>query len=173
MAAGIVVTALGHGDPELTATVSQENSTLIDDSNVQCTKPLLELAKRLVESSFAIRAFFCNSGIEANEVAIKFSRKFQRIAHPGSIAPHTQFLAFDNCFHDRTMGSVALTSKLRYQEPFASVMPGATFMEYGNLQEANKVIQSGRLAAVFVEPVQGGSHSWCHPGVLARAAGGL
>jgi acetylornithine aminotransferase len=114
-----------------------------------------------VESSFADRAFFANSGTEANEAAIKFSRKFQRVAHPDSHDPPAEFLAFNNCFHGRTMGSVALTSKSQYREPFAPVMPGATFVEYGNLQEAKKVIQSGRLAAVFVEPVQGegGIHS--------------
>ena len=123
--------------------------------------PQVALAKRLVEASFADRAFFANSGTEANEAAIKFSRKFQRVAHPDTDAPPAEFLAFSNCFHGRTMGSVALTSKSQYREPFAPVMPGGTFVEYGDLHEAKKVIQSGKLAAVFVEPVQGegGIHS--------------
>ncbi|CAN6331291.1 unnamed protein product [Urochloa humidicola] len=161
MTAGIAVTSLGHGDPDLTATISQQSGTLIHASNVQYTRAQVALAKRLIESSFADRAFFCNSGTEANEAAIKFSRKYQRDAHPGSDAPPAEFLAFDNCFHGRTMGSVALTSKSQYRDPFAPVMQGGNFVEYGNLQEAKKVIQSGRLAAVFIEPVQGegGIHS--------------
>ncbi|RCV15342.1 hypothetical protein SEVIR_3G050200v4 [Setaria viridis] len=161
MAAGIAVTSLGHGEPEVTATIGQQSGTLIHVSNVYYTRAQVALAKRLVESSFADRAFFANSGTEANEAAIKFSRKFQRVAHPDSDDPPSEFLAFTNCFHGRTMGSVALTSKSQYREPFAPVMPGGTFVEYGNLQEAKKVIQSGRLAAVFVEPVQGegGIHS--------------
>ncbi|OEL19868.1 Acetylornithine aminotransferase, mitochondrial [Dichanthelium oligosanthes] len=191
MAAGIAVTGIGHGDPDLTATISQQSGTLIHASNVQYTRPQVRafpfillcppcvrrivpagrltlfvlvsqvaLAKRLVESSFADRVFFANTGTEANEAAIKFSRKFQRVAHPDTDAPPAEFLAFSNCFHGRTMGSVALTSKEQYREPFAPVMPGVTFVDYGDLQEAKKVIQSGRLAAVFVEPVQG--YLWAH-----------
>ncbi|CAL4903066.1 unnamed protein product [Urochloa decumbens] len=161
MASGIAVTALGHGDPDFHATICQQSGTLVHASNVQYTLPQVELAKRLVHSCFADRAFFCNSGTEANEAAIKFSRKYQLVANPDSDAPPFEFLAFDNCFHGRTMGSVALTSKSQYREPFAPVMPGGNFVEYGNLEEAKKVIQSGRLAAVFVEPVQGegGIHS--------------
>jgi acetylornithine aminotransferase len=120
----------------------------------------VELAKRLVKVSFADRVFFANSGTEANEAAIKFSRKYQRVAHPDGDAP-TGFVSFSNCFHGRTMGALALTSKVQYREPFEPVMPGSTFVEYGNLEEAKKVIQSGKIAAVFVEPVQGegGIHS--------------
>ncbi|KAG2624394.1 acetylornithine aminotransferase, mitochondrial-like [Panicum virgatum] len=161
MASGIAVTALGHADPDVTATLARQSATLIHASNVQYTRPQVALAKRLVEASFADRAFFANSGTEANEAAIKFSRKFQRVAHPDTDAPPAEFLAFSNCFHGRTMGSVALTSKSQYREPFAPVMPGGTFVEYGDLHESKKVIQSGKLAAVFVEPVQGegGIHS--------------
>jgi acetylornithine aminotransferase len=120
----------------------------------------VELAKRIVETSFADRVFLANSGTEANEAAIKFSRKFQRATRPGGDAP-AEFLAFSNCFHGRTMGALALTSKSQYGEPFEPVMPGVTFAEYANLEEARKVIRSGKIAAVFVEPVQGegGIHS--------------
>lgn len=115
----------------------------------------LELAKRLVASSFADRVFFSNSGTEANEAAIKFSRKFQRFSHPGEKQPPVEFIAFSNCFHGRTMGAVALTSKEHYRSPFEPVMPGVTFLEYGNIQSATELIQSGKIAAVFVEPIQG------------------
>lgn len=160
MAAGIAVNALGHADPDWVAAVSAQAATLVHASNVQYTVPQVALAKRLVEASFADRVFFANTGTEANEAAIKFARKFQRVARPDGDAP-TEFMSFTNCFHGRTMGSLALTSKVQYREPFAPVMPGATFAEYGNLEEAKKVIQSGKIAAVFVEPVQGegGIHS--------------
>lgn len=160
MAAGIAVNALGHADPDWVAAVASQAGTLVHASNVPYTVPQVALAKRLVEASFADRAFFANTGTEANEAAIKFARKYQRVAHPNGDAP-TEFLVFTNCFHGRTMGSLALTSKVQYREPFAPVMPGVVFAEYGNLEEAKKVIQSGKIAAVFVEPVQGegGIHS--------------
>ncbi|XP_015647999.1 acetylornithine aminotransferase, mitochondrial [Oryza sativa Japonica Group] len=160
MAAGIAVNALGHADPDWVAAVSAQAATLVHASNVQYTVPQASLERRLVEASFADRVFFANTGTEANEAAIKFARKYQRVARPDGDAP-TEFMSFTNCFHGRTMGSLALTSKVQYREPFAPVMPGATFAEYGNLEEAKKVIQSGKIAAVFVEPMQGegGIHS--------------
>ena len=115
----------------------------------------MELAKRLVSSSFADRVFFTNSGTEANEAAIKFSRKFQRNACPDIKNPPMEFIAFSNCFHGRTMGALALTSKENYRSPFEPLMPGVTFLEYGDSQAARELILSGRIAAVFVEPVQG------------------
>lgn len=160
MSSGIAVNALGYGDAEWLHAVKGQAGELVHASNVAYTVPQTVLAKRLVESSFADRAFLANTGTEANEAAIKFARKYQRVAHPGGGAP-TEFMSFSNCFHGRTMGSLALTSKQQYREPFEPVMPGAAFAEYGNLEEAKKVIRSGKIAAVFVEPVQGegGIHS--------------
>ncbi|XP_051227669.1 acetylornithine aminotransferase, chloroplastic/mitochondrial [Lolium perenne] len=160
MAAGIAVNALGHCDPDLVEAATDQSKRLGHASNVGYTVPQVHLAKRLVEASFADRVFFANSGTEANEAAIKFSRKYQQVANPDGDAS-TGFVSFSNCFHGRTMGALALTSKVQYREPFEPVMPGSTFVEYGNLEEAKKVIKSGKIAAVFVEPVQGegGIHS--------------
>ena len=105
--------------------------------------------------SFADRVFFSNSGTEANEAAIKFGRKFQRFSHPDEKQLATQFISFTNCFHGRTMGAVALTSKEHYRSPFEPVMPGVIFLEYGNIQAAAELIQCGDTAAVFVEAIQG------------------
>ncbi|KAA8540528.1 hypothetical protein F0562_024553 [Nyssa sinensis] len=115
----------------------------------------VELAKRLIACSFADRVFFANSGTEANEAAIKFARKFQRFSHPDGKQPPIEFISFTNCFHGRTMGALALTSKEQYRLPFEPVMPGVTFLEYGNIQAARELIQCGKIAAVFVEPIQG------------------
>lgn len=115
----------------------------------------MELAKQLVGSSFADRVFFTNSGTEANEAAIKFARKFQRHNHPDAKEPATNFISFTNSFHGRTMGALALTSKEHYRSPFEPVMPGVTFAEYGNIEATRELIQPGKTAAVFVEPIQG------------------
>ncbi|PNX81951.1 acetylornithine mitochondrial-like, partial [Trifolium pratense] len=115
----------------------------------------VELAKRLVASSFADRVFFANSGTEANEAAIKFARKYQRHTTANEKLPATEFIAFSNCFHGRTLGALALTSKEQYRIPFEPVMPGVNFIEYGNVQASIELIKQGKIAAVFVEPIQG------------------
>ncbi|XP_065617202.1 acetylornithine aminotransferase, mitochondrial [Quercus suber] len=102
---------------------------------------IVELAKRLVACSFTDRVFFSNSGTEANEAAIKFARKFQRFSHPDEKQLATQFISFTNSYHGRTMGAVALTSKEHYRSPFEPVMPGVTFLEYGNIQAATELIR--------------------------------
>ncbi|EOA35138.1 hypothetical protein CARUB_v10020266mg [Capsella rubella] len=154
-ASGIAVNALGHGDPDWLRAVTEQAGLLAHVSNVYYTIPQIELAKRLVASSFADRVFFCNSGTEANEAAIKFSRKFQRFTHPENKEVATGFIAFTNSFHGRTLGALALTSKEQYRTPFEPIMPGVTFLEYGNIQTATDLIRSGKIAAVFVEPIQG------------------
>ncbi|KAA8541960.1 hypothetical protein F0562_023112 [Nyssa sinensis] len=161
MTSGIAVNALGHGDPDWVKAVMEQANTLTHVSNVFYSIPQVELAKRLVACSFADRVFFSNSGTEANEAAIKFARKFQRFSNPDNKRPPMEFISFTNSFHGRTMGAVALTSKEQYRSPFEPVMPGVTFLEYGNIQASRELIQSGKIAAVFVEPIQGegGIHS--------------
>ncbi|KAK3428259.1 hypothetical protein EUGRSUZ_F04303 [Eucalyptus grandis] len=139
LSSGIAVNALGHGDPDWVNAVVEQANTLTHVSNV----------------SFADRLFFTNSGTEANEAAIKFARKFQRHTHPDEKEPATEFISFTNSFHGRTMGALALTSKENYRTPFQPVMPGVTFVEYGNIEATKEKIERGKTAAVFVEPIQG------------------
>lgn len=155
LTSGIAVNALGHSDPDWVRAVSDQAHSLAHVSNLYYSVPMVELAKRLVSSSFADRVFFTNSGTEANEAAIKFARKFQRHTHPDAKDPPTEFIAFSNCFHGRTIGTLSLTSKENYRSPFEPLMPGVTFLEYGNSEAARKLILSGKVAAVFVEPIQG------------------
>lgn len=152
---GIAVNALGHGDDDWLKAVVDQAGLLTHVSNIYHSLPQVELAKRLVASSFADRVFFANSGTEANEAAIKFSRKYQKHTCTDGKVPATEFLAFSNCFHGRTLGALALTSKVQYRTPFEPVMPGVTFVEYGNAPAAVELIQQGKIAAVFVEPIQG------------------
>lgn len=155
LSAGIAVNALGHGDADWVKAVVDQANVLTHVSNMYYSIPQIELAKCLVASSFADRVFFSNSGTEANEAAIKFARKFQRHSNPDSKELATEFVSFTNSFHGRTMGALALTSKEHYRSPFEPVMPGVTFVEYGNIEATRKLIQPGKTAAVFVEPIQG------------------
>nr|XP_043606368.1 acetylornithine aminotransferase, chloroplastic/mitochondrial-like [Erigeron canadensis] len=157
LTSGIAVNALGHGDPDWVRAITLQANTLTHVSNLFHTLPQVNLAERLVANSFADRVFFSNSGTEANEAAIKFSRKFQRYTHPTDKTdpPPTEFISFTNSFHGRTIGALALTSKQHYRTPFEPVMPGVTFLPYGDIDAADDLISSGKIAAVFVEPIQG------------------
>ncbi|KAI3673741.1 hypothetical protein L6452_39869 [Arctium lappa] len=155
LTSGIAVNALGHGDSDWLQAITDQANLLAHVSNIYYTLPQVNLAERLVASSFADRVFFSNSGTEANEAAIKFARKFQRFSHPDKPDPPTEFISFTNSFHGRTIGSLALTSKEHYRTPFEPVMPGVTFLNYGDTDAAQELISSGKIAAVFVEPIQG------------------
>jgi predicted acetylornithine/succinylornithine family transaminase len=149
--AGIAVNALGYQDAELTDAIQSAAKGLIHVSNLYHTAPQIELAKMLVEKSFADRVFFSNSGTEANEGAIKFARK---VAYEKGLTDKTEVVCFTGAFHGRTMGSLALTPRDKYQKPFLPLMPGAVVAEFNNLESAKAVI-GAKTAAVIIEPIQG------------------
>ena len=155
--AGIAVNALGYQDAELTDAIQSAAKGLIHVSNLYHTAPQIELAKMLVEKSFADRVFFTNSGTEANEGAVKFARK---VGYEKGLMDKTEVVCFTGAFHGRTMGSLALTPREKYQKPFLPLMPGAVVAEYNNLDSAKAAI-GAKTAAVIVEPIQGegGIHS--------------
>jgi predicted acetylornithine/succinylornithine family transaminase len=111
----------------------------------------VQLAKRLVENSFADRVFFSNSGSEANETAVKFARKW---ASKNSQGPKYKLVAFSHAFHGRTIGALSLTHKQKYREPFEPLLSGVTFVEFNDLAAAKEAI-TDEVCAVIVEPVQG------------------
>ncbi len=150
-ASGIAVTALGHSDPEWVNAVTDQANKLTHVSNLFHTAPQVELAQRLVASSFADRVFFSNSGTEANEAALKFARKWSRTHHGPE---KTDVIAFMDGFHGRTCGALSLTHKSKYREPFLPLVPGVAFAPYNNLDGVRQVLTS-RTCAIFVEPVQG------------------
>jgi acetylornithine/N-succinyldiaminopimelate aminotransferase len=150
--AGIAVNSLGYGDPGLTAAIEQALQTgVIHVSNLYHTAPHAKLAALLCEKSFADRVFFCNSGAEANEGAIKFARK---VAYEKGKAGKTEIVSFTDAFHGRTMGALSVTPKEKYQKPFAPLLPGAVLAEFNNIDSAKAVI-GPNTAGVIVEPVQG------------------
>lgn len=158
---GIAVTALGHADPEWVAVVSEQAGKLAHVSNLFHTAPHAELAQRLVEHAFADRVFFCNSGSEANETALKFARKYaRRDGNQGK----TGIVAFSGGFHGRTMGALSATARVKYQEPFAPLVPGVTFADFNDLDAAAQAIGDD-TCAVIVEPLQG--EGGIHPATTA------
>ncbi len=148
---GIAVNALGHADPEILAAVSEQMAQLGHVSNLFHSAPQADLAEMLCQLSFADRVFFCNSGAEANEAAIKIARKYASTVHyPGK----TEVVAFSDAFHGRTFGTLAITPREKYQAPFRPLMPGAVIAPFNDVEAAAKVI-GPQTCAVFVEPVQG------------------
>ena len=150
--AGIAVNALGYGDRELMNVVSQQmNTGLIHVSGLYHTPAPVELARLLCDNSFADKAYFCNSGAEAIEGALKFARK---VAYVNGKKNKTKVVSFSHAFHGRTMGALAITPKDKYQDPFKPMVPGAVIGEFNDIDSAKQVID-GDTAAVVIEPIQG------------------
>ncbi|MEO0564639.1 MAG: aspartate aminotransferase family protein [Chloroflexota bacterium] len=149
--AGIAVNALGYQDPELVEVMQRAATGLVHVSNLYHTAPHVELARLLTEKSFADRVYFCNSGAEAIEGAVKFARK---VAYANGDDARGGLVGFTRGFHGRTMGALALTAREKYQKPFRPLMPGVVRAEYNDLDSAAQAI-TNETAAVVVEPVQG------------------
>jgi predicted acetylornithine/succinylornithine family transaminase len=152
MVGGIAVNVLGHAAPAVRAALEQQASELIHTSNLYYTLPQIELARRLVESSFPSRVFFCNSGAEANEAAIKIARKWGQKYKGGA---HTIIVAH-NAFHGRTLASLAATGNERYQQPFAPMPEGFAHVAYDDVDAVRSAIDA-QTVAIMMEPLQGES----------------
>ncbi|MCC6905457.1 MAG: aspartate aminotransferase family protein [Anaerolineae bacterium] len=148
---GIAVTPFGHADPEIAAAVSDQMMRLGHVSNLYHTAPQAELADMLCAHSFADRVFFCNSGTEAIEGAIKFARKYARTV---TDRPKTQIVSFSGAFHGRSVGALSLTPREAYQAPFRPLMSGVAHVPFNDVAAAQEAI-GPETCAVFVEPVQG------------------
>ncbi len=151
LVAGIAVNALGYGDPEVPRIMAEQAQKLIHISNLYHTEPHARLAKLLCEHSFADKVFFCNSGAEANEAALKFARKYAR-THYGE--GKTTIVAFEGAFHGRTFGALAVTPRPHYQDPFRPLMPDVRIAPFNDPEGARAAITED-VCAVIVEPIQG------------------
>lgn len=160
MFGGIAVNALGHSHPAIVAAVTGQVQTLGHVSNFFATPPTVALGEKLIQLSGRDgRVFFCNSGTEANEAAIKISRRTGR----------THIVATENGFHGRTMGSLALTGQPTKREPFAPLIPDVTHVPFGDV-DALRAAVTDETAMVIVEPVQGEAGAIpAPPGYLAAA----
>ena len=150
LAAGVAVCSVGHAHPRFVAAVAEQVARLAHVSNWFFNDENILLAQELCEKTGLDRAFFCNSGAEANEALFKLAR--HHFFGKGE-AGRTRILAFHNAFHGRTMGAVSMTGTPKYREGFGEV-PGISHLAYGDL-EAVKGALGPDVAAVIVEPVQG------------------
>src|SRR5258708_21087182 len=148
---GIAVNVLGHAAPAVRAALEQQSSELIHTSNLYYTLPQIELARLLVESSFPSRAFFCNSGAEANEAAIKIARKWGQKRRNGAF----KIVVAHNAFHGRTLAALSATGTPKYQQPFEPMPEGFVHVPYDDVDAVRDAVDD-RTVAVMMEPVQGG-----------------
>ena len=149
--AGIAVNVLGHSHPDLIAAIQKQAQYLLHASNLYYTEPQAKLAKMLVEHSFAKKVFFCNSGAEANEAAIKLARRY---AHQKYGAERYEIVTMLQSFHGRTMATLTATGQEKVQKGFEPLLPGFTYVPFNNLPAVEQTV-SGRTAAIMLEPVQG------------------
>ena len=161
MLCGISVTSLGHCHPDVVAAVREQAGELIHVSNLFYTEPAMQLARELSRSSLEGKVFFCNSGAEANEAAIKLARR----AKPGG-----EIVVLHGGFHGRTYGALSATSQETKQAPFAPLVPG--FVAVGPDPAAVEGAVGPQTAGVLIEPIQGeGGVHVIDDEVLAAARG--
>ena len=151
---GIGVSALGYGHPAIEAAIAAQSKRLLHTSNLFYHPGTAPLALQLTEISGLDRVFFCNSGTEAWEAALKLAR-----AHAGARRTQgheigTRFLAMEHSFHGRTMGSVATTHKEKYRAPFAPVMPDVSFVRFNDCEDLERKFDS-KICAICLETIQG------------------
>lgn len=156
LVAGIAVNGLGHCHPKVVEAIREQAGTLMHTSNLYYTVPQPKLAKLLVEISGMTKAFFCNSGAEANEAALKLARK----AAKKSGDTKTGVVAAEQSFHGRTLGAIAATGQPKYQKSFLPMVPGFTYVPYNDIAALRTAVNDN-TCAVIMEPVQG--ESGVHP----------
>ncbi|MBM4445820.1 MAG: acetylornithine transaminase [Chloroflexi bacterium] len=148
--AGAAVNSLGHCHPVIVKALTEQAQTLIHTSNLFYTVPQVQLAKLLVDNSCLDRVFFCNSGAEANEGAIKLARRYGKIRLNGAYEIITTY----GSFHGRTLATVAATGQDKFQQPYIPLPDGFIHVNYDDI-EAIKAATTHRTCAVMVEPIQG------------------
>jgi acetylornithine/N-succinyldiaminopimelate aminotransferase len=151
---GIGVNALGHAHPAITRVLKLQAGKLIHISNLFYHQFQAELAKRLTRISGLGRAFFCNSGTESWEAALKLARIYARENNKNGRQPKTTFIALENSFHGRTFGSLATTGQQKYRAPFEPVVPGVHFVRFNDIEALNLSFDDS-VCAVCLETVQG------------------
>jgi len=151
MTAGVAVCVLGHGHPGLADAIAAQARRLVHVSNLYYIEAQLQLAEALSRRAFAGRVFFCNSGTEANEAALKLARRYQIVTR--GQPERTEIVAFDNSFHGRTLGALSVTGQPKYREGFGPLLTPVRFVPFGDVAAARAAI-TDRTAAVIVEPIQ-------------------
>jgi acetylornithine/N-succinyldiaminopimelate aminotransferase len=160
---GVAVNVLGHSHPSVVRAIAEQAARVIHTSNLFYTTPMIQLARLLVEQSGLDRAFFCNSGTEAVEAAIKLARRWGHDTTGGAF----EIITTTDSFHGRTLGALSATGNQRYREPFEPLVPGFRIVPWNDL-EAVRQATTDRTVAIMVEPIQGeGGVNMPAPGYLA------
>ena len=147
---GLAVNNLGHCHPQIVSAICQQAQQLMHTSNLYYTEPQIRLAERLVKNSCAEKVFFCNSGAEANEAAIKLARKYGKQKKGEAF----EIITAHRSFHGRTLATVTATGQPKYHKGFEPMLPGFRYAEFNNLQSFADQIND-KTCAILVEPVQG------------------
>jgi len=148
--AGISVCNLGHCHPEIIRAVEAQIYRLFHISNLYYTLPQIEVAELLVKHSFADKVFFCNSGAEANEAAIKLARKWGKQFSP----PKYKIISLEGSFHGRTIATITATGQQKVKHGFEPLLPGFVHVPFDNIKAIEEVIDN-ETVAIMVEPIQG------------------
>lgn len=149
--AGLAVCNLGHCHPNVVNAIKEQAERLIHVSNYYHNEPMIELARLLCERSFAEKVFFCNSGAEANEAAIKLARKYAK----ENLGPDKfEIITMLKSFHGRTMATITATAQERFHKGFEPLLEGFKYVPYNDLEAIEKAI-SEKTCAVMIEPIQG------------------
>ena len=146
--AGIAVCSLGHSHPEVASAVAEQASRLVHCSNLYRTGPQAQLAQRIVDITGPGKAFFCNSGAEANEGLIKLARRF------GSATGRHRILTFTNSFHGRTLACIAATGQDKVKKDFGPLPEGFDHLPFNDLEAVRAAVDE-KTIAILVEPIQG------------------
>ena len=149
--AGIAVCNLGHAHPKISEALSRQADILLHVSNLYYTEPQVELACRLTENSFADRVFFCNSGAEANEAAIKLARKYFK---DKGEKERYRIVTMEKSFHGRTMATLSATGQDKIRKGFEPILEGFDYIPFNDIDALQKSIGSS-TCAVLLEPIQG------------------
>ncbi|MGQ0644156.1 MAG: aminotransferase class III-fold pyridoxal phosphate-dependent enzyme, partial [Elusimicrobiota bacterium] len=150
---GLAVCGLGHADARVARAVSDQIRRLVHTSNIYFTEPQLKLGRELSKRTFGGKIFFCNSGAEANECAIKLARRFGE-RNPGPAGPRHEIIVFRNSFHGRTLATLAATAQEKMHKGFGPLPEGFPAADFGDLASAERAL-TDKTCAVLVEPVQG------------------
>ncbi len=148
---GVAVNCLGHCHLSIVKAIQQQSGKLMHVSNLYWNEKQMELAEKLCELSGLEGAFFCNSGTEAVEAAIKFARKYGKLK--GGPLKH-KIIHMNNSFHGRTLGALSITGQEKYQKDFAPLIPGVKGIEFNNIEKLKEEMNF-YVCAVIVEPIQG------------------
>jgi len=165
---GIAVCALGHSSPIVARALGEQSGKLVHVSNLYYTRPQTELAKLLVEHSFADRVFFCNSGAEANEAAIKLARRYSKEKFGDK---RHVIVSMNNSFHGRTMATLSATGQGKIQVGYDPLLEGFKFAEFNDFDSLEGTVDES-VCAVILEPIQGEGGVVCpDPDYLKKVRG--